>query len=346
MDKKPGSKKPEDKKPEDKKPEDKKPIDKKPEEKKKDEIKSGAAKVRTFDFTYAAVVKELKPGQEARIWLPYPQNTPFQDVKQVDAEIPGETPPRITQEKEYGNKFLYFTAKANAKGEIPFQVEYRVKRREVLTGGKGTLIPAGESPTLLERYLQPDKLVPTSGKPLDLLKGKKIPKDVFGAAKEFYDTVNGVMKYDKPAGKPWGRGDSVWACDSKYGNCTDFHSVFISMARGNKIPAKFEMGFPIPDKRGEGTVGGYHCWAWFLAGGKNWIPVDISEANRNPALKEYYFGNLTEDRVQFSTGRDITLVPPQKGPALNFLINPYVEVDGAPYPQEKIARKFSYNDVK
>jgi hypothetical protein len=38
---------------------------------------------------------------------------------------------------------------------------------------------------------------------------------------------------------------------------------------------------------------------------KGWVPVDISEANRNPELKEYYFGNLTEDRVRFTTGRDI-----------------------------------------
>ena len=60
------------------------------------------------------------------------------------------------------------------------------------------------------------------------------------------------MKYSKE-GKGWGQGDSVWACDSKFGNCTDFHSLFISLARGNKIPAKFEMGFPIPPKRGEGA---------------------------------------------------------------------------------------------
>jgi transglutaminase-like putative cysteine protease len=118
------------------------------------------------------------------------------------------------------------------------------------------------------------------------------------------------------------------------------------MARGNKIPAKFEMGFPIPAKHGEGTVGGYHCWAWFMANKQGWIPVDISEANRNPDLKEYYFGNLTEDRVRFTTGRDINLEPRQKGGPLNFFIYPYVEVDGKTYPQEKIERRFAYQDVK
>jgi transglutaminase-like putative cysteine protease len=142
----------------------------------------------------------------------------------------------------------------------------------------------------------------------------------------------------------------VWACDSKFGNCTDFHSLFISLARTRKLPAKFEMGFPIPEKRGQGDVGGYHCWAWFSPDGTRWVPVDISEANRaresNPKMVDYYFGNLTPDRVTFTTGRDLTLQPPQKGPPVNYLIYPYVEVNGQPYAQSNVQGKFSYEDVR
>ena len=67
---------------------------------------------------------------------------------------------------------------------------------------------------------------------------------------------------------------------------------------------------------------------------QGWVPVDISEANRYPGMKEYYFGNLTEDRVQFTTGRDIDLEPRQAGPALNFFVYPYAEVGGKVYPQQ------------
>jgi len=76
------------------------------------------------------------------------------------------------------------------------------------------------------------------------------------------------------------------------------------------------------------------------------VPVDISEANKNPKMKEYYFGHLTEDRITFTTGRDITLVPKQDGEPLNFFVYPYVEVDGKPYAAEKVKRKFGYEDVK
>ena len=58
------------------------------------------------------------------------------------------------------------------------------------------------------------------------------------------------------------------------------------------------------------------------------------------------FGNLTESRVSFTVGRDIDLVPRQKGPALNFFVYPYVEVDGQPYAAEKIKRHFSFEDVQ
>jgi transglutaminase-like putative cysteine protease len=44
------------------------------------------------------------------------------------------------------------------------------------------------------------------------------------------------MRYDK-TGTGWGRGDVLYACDAKKGNCTDFHSLFIAMARSQGIPA-------------------------------------------------------------------------------------------------------------
>jgi transglutaminase superfamily protein len=265
-----------------------------------------AAKSRSFLFTYGGTIKELKPGQTVNVWLPVAVDGPEQAVKIESKNLPGD--PTIQAEKQYGNTSLSFQAKANDKGEVPFEVIYNVMRKEVKTDLAAGAILKPASNENLTRFLQPDAKVPISG-------------------------------------KGWGNGDSVWACDSKFGNCSDFHSLFISMARGNKIPAKFEMGFPIPTKRGEGVVGGYHCWAWFLPNDKGWVPVDISEANRNPELKEYYFGNLTEDRVRFTTGRDINLEPRQKGPALNFFIYPYAEVDGQPYPQEKIERRFAYKDL-
>jgi hypothetical protein len=73
------------------------------------------------------------------------------------------------------------------------------------------------------------------------------------------------------------------------------------------------------------------------------VPVDVSEANKDPATKDYFFGNLDANRVAFTTGRDVDLTPKQDGPPLNYFIFPYVEVDGKEHTGQE--RKFSYHDV-
>ncbi len=295
-------------------------------------------KSRSFTFTYAGAVTGLPHGETARVWLPVPPTDADQDARIVRENLPAEARPGT--ERTYGDKVLYFAAKTDADGRVPFEVVYAVTRREV----RGDAPSGGPmDAAALDRYLRPDAKVPIDGKPLELIKGRKLPKDETAAARVLYDTVNGHMRYSKE-GTGWGRGDSAWACDSGRGNCSDFHSLFISLARSRKIPAKFEIGFPLPEKRGAGEVTGYHCWAKFKPAGKGWIPVDISEANKNPALRDYYFGNLSENRVCCSTGRDLELVPRQDGPPLNFFVDPYVEVGGKPYPEEKVRKRYSFAD--
>ena len=142
------------------------------------------------------------------------------------------------------------------------------------------------------------------------------------------------MKYDKPKDQPWGRGDTVYACSSKVGNCTDFHSYFISLCLAQNIPARFQIGLYGEYDKKPGTeykTGGYHCWAEFLVPGKGWVPVDISEADKagkQDKKYEFFFGGHTDNRVTLSLGRDLVLNPPQKGEPLNYFLNPYVEVGG------------------
>lgn len=291
-------------------------------------------------LTYAGTVTGLKPGEVARVWLPVPPSNVEQDARLLREDLPAGK--KISRETVYGNDILYFEARADAGGKVPFEVVWSVTRREVRSE---TAVAAPVDEAIVARLLKPDAMVPIDGKPLDLIKGKDLPKDDTAAARVLYDAVNGHMRYSKE-GTGWGRGDAAWACENGRGNCSDFHSLFISLARSRKIPAKFEIGFPLPKERGSGEITSYHCWAKFLPAGKGWVPVDISEANKNPELRDYYFGNLTEDRVCLSTGRDLELVPKQVGPPINFLVYPYVEVGGKPYPQEKARTKISYADAK
>lgn len=304
---------------------------------------SSAAKQRHFTFHYSFVVKNVQQGKPLQIWLPLAHSDAYQDIRVISQK--GDLPFRRTQETEYGNWMLYAEESAATKTEYQFSVDYDVVRKEhiVLVDGK-PVAPVRKPPHVeLARYLEPDQLVPTTGLPAELaVEQTKGATTQLEKARDIYDYVFRTMKYDK-TGAGWGHGDTLWACDSKRGNCTDFHSVFISMARSQKIPARFEIGFPIPADKHSSDIAGYHCWTEFYINPIGWIPIDISEAWKHQELRDYYFGAHDPNRVQFTVGRDIKLNPPQSGKPLNYFVYPYVESDRQEF--SNVAISFSFQDV-
>ena len=293
-------------------------------------------KSRHFAFNYSGALTDLTPGATVSVWLPVATDTHEQTILNTQIDVPGEY--TINRELRFGNHILHFQATANHKGEVPFKVRYELERQEHLPALEEDF---DENQT--ELFISASRFVPTSANLLDqLIDRAKLSKNNRRRGRQLYDAINTHMKYDKPAGGQWGRGDSEWACDSQHGNCTDFHSLFISICREQQIPARFEIGFPISAQRGEGEISGYHCWAKFVADNK-WIPVDISEANKDPSKIDYYFGGLTENRIAFTVGRDLELVPKQQAGPVNFLVYPYAEVDGKQHTSFR--KGFEYSDL-
>jgi transglutaminase-like putative cysteine protease len=302
---------------------------------------------RTFHFTYNFTVKDIpSDAKRVRVWVPVPQTDQHQTVRVVAVKAPAKT--RMTQEPEYGNRMMYAELQNPASGKAEFTLEYKITRHEYSRGDYAQLQRTDQKPTVvlasMSRLIAPDTLIPTDGKIKDL--AVQVTGSQVGAvakAKAAYDYLFTNMRYDK-TGSGWGRGDAVWACDAKHGNCTDFHSPFIGMLRVDGIPARFDIGFPLPENKDKGEIAGYHCWAEFYARKTGWIPVDISEAWKAKQKEDYFFGSVDANRVQFSSGRDIALSPKQDGPALNYFVYPYVEVDGKPF--EKLDKQFSFEEVK
>ena len=308
--------------------------------------KKTGPQLRKFRFTYAFTVKDIPSGTKlVRVWVPVAHSDEHQTVKLLNVKAPVQT--RMTEESEYGNHILYAEIHNPAQTTADFAVEYEITRREYSRGDYAQLEPKDTKPGVvlasMQRYIEPDKLIPTDGtiKALaDQVTGNQTGTVAKGKAA--YDYLFTVMRYDK-TGTGWGRGDAVWACDAKHGNCTDFHSPFIGMLRADGIPARFDIGFPLPEDKDKGDIPGYHCWAEFFARNIGWVPVDISEAWKAKEKKDYFFGTVDDNRVQLSTGRDITLSPKQDGPALNYFVYPYVEVEGKTY--DAVTKHFSFEDV-
>jgi transglutaminase-like putative cysteine protease len=267
-----------------------------------------------FEFVYRVKLPDIKG--EARLWVPLAKTDAFQTVTEEKIDIPIQW--ERVQDRDYGNDICVLHPQAADSGKT-IELRYLVIRKE-----KSAYPAKGEETT---RFLRPEKLVPVNKTFKTLAEhataGKK---DNLERGKALYDHVLGRMRYDK-SGTGWSRGDAVYACDAKTGNCSDFHAYFIALARSINIPARFAIGATIPADKNEGAIEGYHCWAEFFAEGR-WVPVDISEAWKNPELAEYYFGHNPANRFELTKGRDLIVDPtPASGP-INFLAYPLLEMNG------------------
>jgi transglutaminase-like putative cysteine protease len=268
-----------------------------------------------FEFYYTAQIPQLT--EPARMWIPLAESDEFQSVKILSQTIAGKS--QILKDKTFGNSILFMELGPKDSGKT-VEIIYEVSRKE-----KGPFVAETPNPEL---FLASNILMPTGGRFEEIAKealGDKINESKLVQARALYDYIIDNMRYMKFG--DFGRGDSNYACDSKTGNCTEFHSFFISLARSVGIPARFSIGASIPSDRDEGGIDGYHCWAEFYADGK-WWPVDISEANKYTALATYYFGRHPANRVELSRGRDLVVEPgPESGP-INFIAYPYLEIAG------------------
>ncbi|MEZ5402851.1 MAG: transglutaminase-like domain-containing protein [Bryobacteraceae bacterium] len=271
---------------------------------------------RTVSVRYE-VELESDPKSTVSLWLPVPQTDENQEV--MDLRFLGLAQPELHM-GERGNRYLFTQLAGNSQVEMSFTVTRRERRG---TGGSaGAAAPSC--------CLGPARLVPLDGKIrawAQAVVGRARARTDLEKARAIYEHVVKTVKYDK-SGKGWGRGDIYYACDTRRGNCSDFHAIFIGYARALGIPAQFVIGMPLPPAARSGEIAGYHCWAEFYAEGSGWIPVDASEAAKDPSRRNYFFGALDENRVEFTRGRDIVLTPPQKGEPLNFFVYPYGESNG------------------
>jgi len=298
--------------------------------------------VRVVEFTYHTDLTVDPKANRVEAWIPLPREDKSQWVRDLSIDSPVHS--EVVAQPKGFNRVAHLSATAPLAASIPVTIRFKVRRIEEapdLTKAQRNLPEPRDGQ--FAGFLGPDRLVPIRGEITKVsAKAGSLDAPPYQQARAIYDYVIANMAYDK-SGAGWGRGDAIYACNVKKGNCTDFHSLFIAIARSRGIPARFTIGFPL-GTAASGAIPGYHCWAEFYSGGE-WVPVDASEAWKHPERRQYYFGHLDADRVAFTMGRDLELKPRQHGGPVNFLIYPYVEVDGKPLPPPNAKNRFSYTDT-
>lgn len=303
----------------------------------------GLSVVRDVHLTYHAEIRSIKStDHRLEVWMPLPRQSAQQKISALS--IQSNLKYQIVDLRRFGNRAVYFHATSPLPRTATMTVSFDAIRWHESANLKQAARPLPE-PTSGEfaPFLSPDRMIPIGGE-IARVADKVVPRrgDSLRRAYAIYQYVTHTMTYVHK-GKGVGHGNALFACNLHHGNCTDFHSLFIAMARSRGIPARFIIGLP-RGKRGSGTIPGYHCWAEFYAGGV-WVPIDAAKAWEIPAQHDYYFGHLDADRVAFTMGRDLNLVPRQNGRSLNYFIYPYAQLDGIRVPSREIHTTFTYQDL-
>ncbi len=308
---------------------------------------NGETLQRRFEFSYRVTIPHIPRGAESiEISIPVPRSDDQQTV--ITQSVTSNLQYTRYTDPEYGNQALIFEGLRDAGGvstlpeTVEIQMDVTINRREA-SALRPQVAANEDNPGDIGRFLRADKLVPIDGRIAE--EAREVIGDDLQAlekARALYDHLFATMSYDK-SGQGWGRGDAIYACDIRSGNCTDIHSLFIGMARSVGIPARFVIGFPLPENESSGDIPGYHCWAEFYTDDLGWVPVDISEAIRHPEKKEYYFGRLDPNRVAFTIGRDIRIQTSAGNERLNYFIYPHTLLDGQPF--DGATHKFGFSEI-
>ncbi|MDW7681749.1 MAG: transglutaminase domain-containing protein, partial [bacterium] len=191
--------------------------------------------IREIQLSYAFTVTGIPPNaKHVEIWAPVPQSDQWQQIANLQVEC--DYPYSFESEPEYDNSILRVATNGSIPESLSVSMNFTVTRTAYHILEESDQATATISEKSRQRFLAADALVPIDGKIAE--EANRVVNDDMSPlekARAIYDHVTGTVTYGKD-GIGWGRGDAVYACDVRTGNCTDFHSLFIGMARASGIP--------------------------------------------------------------------------------------------------------------
>ncbi len=264
------------------------------------------------------------------LWLPAPRTDAYQEVVSEVVSSPASL--SMGEDELEGNRILYGRLPASREAQhivVRHRIDRVARRAPPLPAA---LHSASTVQPELARFLCANSRVPVDGVVAEMSREISQSAPPMERARQVFQNLLASLDYDSRGCTPERAhelGDLVLACDLKRGTCTEFHGLYVAHARALGIPARFSFGFNIP-RKAEGKIAGYHCWAEVYLLEIGWWAVDVSEAwkRSDPSERGFYFGNLDADRVQFTTGRDVSLIPPPITGVVDSFIFPLAEMEG------------------
>ena len=136
-------------------------------------------------------------------------------------------------------------------------------------------------------------------------------------AKKFYEWISENIKYSYALEYSTIRNISDYCLTKRYGDCGQAALLFVTLCRGNGIPARWQSGWlTIP---GGKTI---HDWAEIYVLPYGWVPVDPymgifamqyfkGPEDQRKEIRDFYFGGLDQYRMAANSDHNQELNPPK-----------------------------------
>lgn len=268
-----------------------------------------------FALTYRALFDiPASVSGEVTVTVPFPSDDEVQTIESYSFGS-AMTPEKLLsislkRETKYGNRFLEIKLLDPAPSDA-LTFEYTVSRKEK----SNTL----DTPIKINALIRPPEkqfLTPEGAKPrsvgITTLASEtvpaKMPRDAAIDA-IYQQTMLLLAPATRKDDPKVGQGDVAWVLENKRGDSIDFSALASEVARASGIPAKFEIGVPIPFGVETGEIGGMRAWTNLYHPQRGWIPIDPFEAKTNKRFTDYYLGRIGSDRISMAIGEESSVVP-------------------------------------
>jgi transglutaminase-like putative cysteine protease len=302
-------------------------------------------------FEAVTRVEVANPTGVTRVWVPVPLLTDTDYFKRGGDTWTGNAAvTRIAKDPKYDVGLVY--AEWPAKEKLPvLEITSRFATRDrAVDLSKPPAKAVREDRAILNRYLEPTKLIPTDGIVLETAQGitEGMTSDADKARALYEWIVENTFRDPKVRG--CGLGDIKAMLDTRYfgGKCADLNALFVGLARAAKIPARDVYGTRCADSTEFKSLGkagdiskAQHCRAEFYLDGYGWVPVDpadvrkviLEEGGGLPAgladpkaqrARTKLFGAWEMNWLAYNYGHDVKLPNSAEAP-VPFLMYPQAE---------------------
>jgi transglutaminase-like putative cysteine protease len=259
----------------------------------------------TYDVTYTVIVQNGGfTITDLRVYQP--RLVEWDNQKNVVVNSVSPHPASESVDPVYGNGIYYWKLSGQpASGSAqPFTFEADVTVYEVLTQiDPAAVQPYNTSDSMYTLYTRAEKFIEADDPAMIELAGQVAggEQNPYLIARKFYDYI--IQNFRFKSTNQGLLGAKAFL-EAKKGEAGDFAALFVALCRVKGIPARPVVGAVAQSGTDASTV-----WAEFYLEPLGWIPVDVERGLAQPEKRDYYFGNMDNERIILNKGYNIPLTP-------------------------------------